>query len=261
MSFIAACLHKTTCGDTGDILAIFTLSLESFVTPVDNENQKPLAQVAMNNGLRLAEMLCTRLCHDLTGPIGAVNNGAEFLSEEGFDMQNEAMQLILSSATEAVHRLQFYRQCYGRIGEQGEASLSEKKQLAEQFFESTKITLDWPASHTDASGIAVSHRYARVLLNMLLIASSALIKGGTLAVRVAETPEGAKEISVEATGESVKMDAEILDTLRGRAPEQLTPKLAQVLLTYDVANEIGVTFDPVFDAGMLRLRAIQSKQA
>ena len=56
---------------------------------------------------RLAEMLCTRLCHDLTGPIGAVNNGAEFLSEEGFDMQNEAMQLILTSAHEAVNRLQF----------------------------------------------------------------------------------------------------------------------------------------------------------
>ena len=53
---------------------------------------------------RLAEMLCTRLCHDLTGPIGAVNNGAEFLGDEGFDMQNEAVQLILSSAHEAVNR-------------------------------------------------------------------------------------------------------------------------------------------------------------
>jgi len=48
---------------------------------------------------RLAEMLCTRLCHDLTGPIGAVNNGAEFLSEDGFDMQHEAMQLIFTSAS------------------------------------------------------------------------------------------------------------------------------------------------------------------
>jgi histidine phosphotransferase ChpT len=41
--------------------------------------------------LRMAEMLCTRLCHDLTGPIGAVNNGAEFLSEEGFNLQNQAV--------------------------------------------------------------------------------------------------------------------------------------------------------------------------
>ena len=49
---------------------------------------------------KLAEMLCTRLCHDLTGPIGAVNNGAEFLDEEGFDMQNEAVQLIVTSVAD-----------------------------------------------------------------------------------------------------------------------------------------------------------------
>jgi len=49
----------------------------------------------------LAEMLATRLCHDLTGPIGAVNTARSFLDEEGFDMQNEAVQLIVSSAHEA----------------------------------------------------------------------------------------------------------------------------------------------------------------
>ena len=48
----------------------------------------------MTDQLRMAELLCTRLCHDLTGPIGAVNNGAEFLSEEGFNLQNQAVELI-----------------------------------------------------------------------------------------------------------------------------------------------------------------------
>jgi histidine phosphotransferase ChpT len=81
----------------------------------------------IHHDTKLAEMIATRLCHDLTGPIGAVNNGAEFLDEEGFDMQNQAVQLILSSAHEAVNRLQFYRQAYGRVGDTGEASLSDKK--------------------------------------------------------------------------------------------------------------------------------------
>jgi histidine phosphotransferase ChpT len=48
--------------------------------------------------LKLAELLCTRLCHDLTGPIGAVSNGAEFLSDEGFELQGQAVELIVSSA-------------------------------------------------------------------------------------------------------------------------------------------------------------------
>src|ERR1700753_1720218 len=99
---------------------------------------------------RLAEMLCTRLCHALTGPIGAVNNGAEFLGDEGFDMQNDAVQLILSSAHEAVNRLQFYRQAYGRVSDSGEACLADKKLLAQNFFSATKVKLDWPDTHTDA---------------------------------------------------------------------------------------------------------------
>ena len=63
----------------------------------------------MVSELKFAELLCTRLCHDLTGPIGAIANGAEFLSDEGFDMQGQAIELISSSAAQAVSRLQFYR--------------------------------------------------------------------------------------------------------------------------------------------------------
>src|ERR1700735_5418481 len=101
--------------------------------------------------LRIAEMLCTRLCHDLTGPIGAVNNGAEFLSEEGFNMQGQALELIASSAFSAVARLQFYRIAYGRVKEQGEAPLAEYQRMAKDFFKDSKVELDWPDQYTDAS--------------------------------------------------------------------------------------------------------------
>jgi len=187
---------------------------------------------------KLAEMLCTRLCHDLTGPIGAVNNGAEFLEEEGFEMQNEAMQLVLSSALEAVNRLQFYRQAYGRVGESGEASITEKKQLAEAFFSSTKITLDWPDSHTDASGISISQKMARLILNLLIIAGASLIRGGVIKVRIVEE-NGNKHISLVAEGQTIKMDDETLALLGGDVTAPLTPKLAQIFLTMHIASDIG----------------------
>src|SRR5271156_4908152 len=91
-----------------------------------------------------AELLCTRLCHDLTGPVGAVANGAEFMSEEGFEMQGQHLDLITSSAEQAVARLQFYRKAYGRITEDGEAHLAEQKKIARDFFAGGKVTLDWP---------------------------------------------------------------------------------------------------------------------
>src|SRR5476649_361754 len=102
----------------------------------------------MIDELRMAELLCTRLCHDLTGPIGAVNNGAEFLSEEGFNLQGQAVELITSSAASAVARLQFYRFAYGRVKDQGEASLADSQRLGSDFFTGGKVALDWPDQYT-----------------------------------------------------------------------------------------------------------------
>jgi histidine phosphotransferase ChpT len=211
----------------------------------------------MINETRLAEMLCTRLCHDLTGPIGAVNNGAEFLTEDGFDMQNEAMKLILSSAHEAVNRLQFYRQAYGRVGE-GETGIAEKKQLAQDFFSSTKVKLDWPDSHTDASGIAISQKVGRLLLNLVLLAGTSLIRGGTVSVRLGEDAEGTKEILITAVGETVKLDAETLSILRGYGEEaMLTPKTSQPLLTMNIIEEINAELGLDIGVGKLTLTCRQ----
>ena len=187
----------------------------------------------------LAEMLCTRLCHDLTGPIGAVNNGAEFLADDGFDMENDALQLILSSADEAVSRLMFYRQAYGRTSESGEASLSEKKAIAEGFFKSTKVKLDWPEHYGDSCGVSVSHRGARLLLNFMIIAAGSLIRGGTMRVCIDAPEEGAKRLEVEVEGQTVKLDPTMKAILEGDSSAPLCPKTSQLYLTADLARELG----------------------
>jgi histidine phosphotransferase ChpT len=217
----------------------------------------PKGKVRMISEIKLAEMLCTRLCHDLTGPIGAVNNGAEFLSEEGFDLQHEAMQLIISSAHQAVNRLQFYRQAYGRVNDHGEASLSEKKALVEQFFSGTKLKLDWPDSHTDASGISVSQKMARLVLNLVIVASASLIKGGTIAIRVAEDAQ-ARSLTLTGTGDMVKLDAETAAILRGEIDEEeISPKTAQAFLTTKIASELGASIHFTVEATTITMEARQ----
>lgn len=191
---------------------------------------------------KLAEMLCTRLCHDLTGPIGAVNNGAEFLDDEGFDMQNEAVQLIVSSAHQAVNRLMFYRQAYGRVSDSGEASLEEKKKLAADFFTGSKIKLDWPDSHTDASGISISQKMSRLILNLILITAASMIRGGTLSVRLSVNEMGDKQVQLRGEGDTIKLDAETLSILKSQADEKLlSPKTAQIFLAMKIAEEVGVS--------------------
>lgn len=203
---------------------------------------------------KLAEMLCTRLCHDLTGPIGAVNNGAEFLGEEGFDMQNEAVKLILTSAHEAVHRLQFYRLAYGRVNDSGEACLADKKQIAADFFSGTKVTLDWPDSHTDASGISISQKMARLILNLMIIGSASLIRGGTISVRLSATDDE-KQITLTAAGTTVKLDPDTQAILSGTADESmLTPKSAQPFLAMKLLGEVGGNLS--FDVNAERLEIV-----
>ena len=188
--------------------------------------------------LKLAELLCTRLCHDLTGPIGALANGAEFLSDEGFDLQGQAIELINSSASQAVSRLQYYRKAYGRINEDGEADLSEQKKITEDFFAGSKIILDWPDTHTAASGVSVSYKMGRLLLNMIIVISASLLRGGTLSVRIS-SGEGGKKIHLMATGVSIKWDKDIEEALSGKLNhDELEPKTVQAELTRCLAHEL-----------------------
>jgi histidine phosphotransferase ChpT len=191
--------------------------------------------------IKFAELLCTRLCHDLTGPIGAVANGAEFLSDEGFDLQGQAIELISSSAAQAVSRLQFYRRAYGRINDDGEADLAEQKKIASDFFAGSKITLDWPDLHTAASGVSVSYKMGRLLLNLIIIMQASLLRGGTLAIRISSS-DTMRELRITAAGTAVKWDKEIDETLKGAvAPEALTPKTVQAELTRRLARELNAT--------------------
>lgn len=196
----------------------------------------------MIHELRMAELLCTRLCHDLTGPIGAVNNGAEFLSEEGFNLQGQAVELITSSAFAAVTRLQFYRMAYGKMKDHGEAPLAEKQKLAADFFAGSKVTLDWPDDHTESAGVSISLKMARLIYNLLIIASGTLIRGGTIAVRINQGGAGEKQVSVSAGGPGLKWDTEIEKIFSaGITAEDLSPKNVQMYLTKCFADELHST--------------------
>lgn len=210
----------------------------------------------MSAVLRLAEQLCTRLCHDLTGPIGAVNNGAEFLAEEGFNLQSQAVELITSSAFSAVARLQFYRVAYGRVKEHGEASIADHQRLAQDFFLDSKITLVWHDQYTDAAGVSFSQRMIRLLFNLLIIASSALLKGGKIEVKLETHGDNHTVIEINATGDAVKWEREMEQLLTEEIDvSQVTPKNVQLYLTRQLAEDVVADLSFSADATSLKLRA------
>lgn len=132
--------------------------------------------------LKLAALMSSKLCHDVIGPIGAVNNGIELLQDEGdADMREQALELVSQSAGEASARLQFYRLAFGLAGSMGtEISLRDARQLSRDYMSYGKVSLDWP---DDAGGAEnMSKDAIKILCNLVVIAASALPRGGNLTI-------------------------------------------------------------------------------
>jgi histidine phosphotransferase ChpT len=146
----------------------------------------------------LVALICSRLCHDLAGAIGAVNNGVELLAEEAdAAMREEAIGLIAQSAQDAARRLSFFRLALGASGSLQEAmNLLELARVAQVYFAGGKVTLALPQQDTD-----MPKALGKALLLGLSLAGSALPRGGTLTL----TPEG-KGWSIRGEGPMLRLN-------------------------------------------------------
>ncbi len=194
-----------------------------------------------DDDLILAELLCARLVHDLSGPVGAVANGAELLAESTEDgaglgeMAGEALALLTGSAVAAVARLRFLRVALG-VQAAAPTALAEARRLAIDYFQKgvsgpDAVALDWPA----AIDPAISMVPARLVLNLLMLARDCLPRGG--AIKLMGPAGGATltalaEHAQAAPGEAVKAVAATHAT-------GLTVRGAQGYLTARLARQAG----------------------
>ena len=129
--------------------------------------------------LRVLELLCSRLCHDLISPVMAVNNGIELLADEEGGMSTDIHDLLTLSAGAAAARLQFYRVAYG-LGGQNAApvGLPEAGRLTRGLLEDEKIELDWPDDAATATEL--SREAMKILLNLVMVGIESLPRGGII---------------------------------------------------------------------------------
>jgi histidine phosphotransferase ChpT len=137
------------------------------------------AAVALD-ALDLAALLCSRVCHDLISPTGAIVNGLEVLEETQSDEETKtfALDLIKKSAKTASARLQFCRLAFGAAGSiSAQIDLGDAQNMARAFIEDDKTKLAWNLPRA-----LLPKNRVKLLLNMLLIAGQTIPRGGTLAV-------------------------------------------------------------------------------
>ncbi len=189
--------------------------------------------------LWMAELLCSRLCHDVISPVGAVSNGLELMTEFGDGQDSDAMALVASSSKQAVEKLSFFRVAYGQAGNrQTGLSFDDAAKLLEPVVTSPRLTMDWPAEQRPADPRPAPGAI-KLLLNLALISVEALPRGGTLNIAIA--PEAsALAVSIHAAAADARMTAEMMASLAGTIPmKELTARTAQGALTRFLAERLG----------------------
>ncbi|MBL1242356.1 MAG: histidine phosphotransferase [OCS116 cluster bacterium] len=185
--------------------------------------------------LELAALLCSRVCHDVISPVGAIANGLEVLEDEKDEQMKEfAMNLIKKSATQASAKLQFARLAFGAAGSAGaHIDLMDAKYVSEAFVDKDKVTLTWQAPVA-----TMGKNKVKLLLNLLLVALTTIPRGGSIDVSVDDDVENAAFL-LKATGKAAKIAENMNGLLAAEvAAESIDARDVQVYYTGLIARAI-----------------------
>lgn len=171
-----------------------------------------MSKIALES-LDLSALLCSRVCHDVISPVGAIINGLEVLEDEkDTSMREFAFELIRKSAQQASARLQFSRLAFGAAGSAGSMiDLGDAEQVCKGLFPDGKINIAWngPAAYFPKNKV-------KLLLNLVMIASTAIPRGGNLDVTILGDPENS-EFILTARGQNARLPKDVEGLLQGES--------------------------------------------
>ena len=185
--------------------------------------------------LDFSALLCSRLCHDLLSPVGAMNNGLELLADETDPaMRDQVIELLGDSARAAASKLKFFRLAFGAAGGYGtEIDTGEAKAaLAGLVGAEGKVELGWMVAEPKLPKDAV-----KLLLNIAMIAGDGLVRGGRLDVG-AEKGAGGLEMVIRAEGPRLMIDPVIREVLANGA-DDVEPRTSAAYLAHSLASKEG----------------------
>jgi len=193
----------------------------------------------------LASLLCSKVCHDIISPVGAINNGLELLDEGGAD--DAAMDLIRTSARNASARLQFARIAFGAAGSAGvQIDTGDAQSVAGEYMRGEKPEFTWTGDRA-----YLPKNKVKLLLNLILVGNGGIPRGGTLDV-VLENLEESPKFTLTAAGKLLRVPMkfdELYTAQKYGAPpdEPVDAHSVQAYYTLLLASEAGMTIDVASD--------------
>ena len=180
---------------------------------------------AVLSDLDLAALLCSKVCHDVISPVGAIANGLEVLEDEqDAEMREIAFDLVRRSSVQASAKLQFCRIAFGAAGSAGSSiDTGDAEDVARKFIGDDKITLEWAVPREIRP-----KNHVKLMLNMVMLAVSSIPRGGKISMGVTD----AGGLTAQAEGKNAKVPEKTLAMLEGDAQQDsMDARLAQVYYT------------------------------
>lgn len=185
---------------------------------------------------RLAAFISSRICHDLISPVASVNSALELLNDPGdVEMKAEAQQLLENGAAAAAARIQLLRYAFGSAGlSDSGADRHEVKQIVEGFMQSHKPSVEW-----DIQTEHFSYGHARVLMNLVIMATAAIPRGGVVTLKV-HNSANTLTITAMAKGPRANLTEFTRAAIDGGTPEEgWSARTIQPLFAKMVIDDLG----------------------
>lgn len=202
--------------------------------------------------LELAALISSKICHDVIGPVGAIYNGLEILSEDDdAEAQAYALSVIRNVTEQASARLQFARFAFGAAGSAGSLiDLGTAEQISRGFLGTGKHKLVW-----QGLGGHMSKDKVKLLLNLIAVAITALPRGGEIAVMMSGTNE-APNFVLRCQGTSARPPMHLGEFISGEGVPALDAMTIQTYYTWRLAQTAGMTLSIVKDGPDILLSAL-----
>ncbi len=208
------------------------------MTTAQPQPETPAEAPKQSKSASVIELLASRICHDLVSPVGAINNGVEFMEEMGDDpeQRKEALGLISHSASAASAKLMAFRIAYGAGGRDANIKPEDvQKAFSNLIAGDGKITQAWDP-HGNLGPKPLPYAYCKMLMCGLMLAMECLVKGGYVMVR----PGEGDQTLIIAEGESVLLRDNVEAALEQKlSADELDPRLVHPYAISVIAEHYG----------------------
>lgn len=205
----------------------------------------------MYNETHFSELFAAKFCHDLAGPIGAINNGIDFLEYKDPEMRQKAIELVQFSSKQAVSKVKFLRKAYGFVDDSTEFNTISIESLLKDFLDGTNATISVTGIGKD---ICISSTLSKSILNMSTIVAGVILYKGDIRIYI---HDDFSKIKITGFADAYKVEDDLLAILDKTSKAEMTTRNVQNFYTASLLEKCEYTIEVLQEQGTVTFSMIK----